>query len=164
MARRTKDIIIPGDDPENRDKGKVYVITEMPASRAEKWAARSLMAIARAGIDLPRDIMRSGMMGLAVVGANQLAAASWPEVEGLMDEMMSCVQIRPPSGVLRALNEDFGDIEEVSTRFTLRRAVLELHLGFSLADGLSRWLPAMQTTTSEGSKSTPTSPDQSGPS
>jgi hypothetical protein len=39
--------------PPDRDKGKRFKITEMPAMKAEKWAARFFLALAKSGIDIP---------------------------------------------------------------------------------------------------------------
>jgi hypothetical protein len=57
----------------------------------------------------------------------------------LLAEMMDCVKIIPnPSepNVMRPLVAD--DIEEVRTRIELRKAILELHMGFSFADAASK--------------------------
>lgn len=132
--RKTKDVLI---EAEGRDKGKVFVIRELPASQAEKWAMRALMSAARAGIDIGH-VAGMGMQGIAALGIGSLLTANWDEAEPLLDEMMACVQIRPDPGnpgVVRPLNPmpDSEDIEEVATRLLLRKEVLELHTGFSLA-------------------------------
>jgi hypothetical protein len=136
MARKTKEVTI---GPEGgRDAGKHFLLTEMSASRAERWAARAVMAMMRTGIDLPTDIAGSGMAGLAAIGLRALAGMSYDEAEPLLDEMMECVSVIPDPArpqVRRTLIED--DIEEVMTRLQLRREVVELHVGFSLAAGPS---------------------------
>ena len=38
---------------EGRDNGKVFVLTEMPASRAESWAMRALLALMANGVEVP---------------------------------------------------------------------------------------------------------------
>ena len=38
---------------EGRDNGKVFVLTEMPASRAESWAMRALLALMAGGVEVP---------------------------------------------------------------------------------------------------------------
>ena len=132
MARKTLRYTV-GDA--GRDQGKVFVITEMPASQAEKWAIRAFMAAAGAGAQIPDDLHAQGMAGLFRIGSEALAKIPFELAEPLLDEMMDCVQIAPspanPS-VVRSLIED--DIEEVATRVRLRTQILQLHVGFSAAD------------------------------
>ncbi|WP_281083904.1 hypothetical protein [Klebsiella quasivariicola] len=128
MARKIENITITA---EGRDKGKVFVVTEMPASRAEKWAMRALLALGKTGIDLPPGIETMGFAGVVSVGVNLIAKLPFDDANLLMDEMMSCVQIMPdPSRpqIIRALTED--DIEEIGTRITLRKSVFGLHADF----------------------------------
>lgn len=136
MARKTKTVIITN---ENRDKGKAYFLTEMPVAKAEKWAARALLAIAKvAGAGTPDAI--DGVGGLAGLSLSDLAQVNWELAEPLMDEMMGCVRFQPNSadpGVTRALIENADDIEEVSTMFTLRKEILALHFGFFANAGVS---------------------------
>lgn len=120
---------------ENRDAGKMFVLTEMPASQGEKWAMRAFMALARSGIDIPEGIVSLGMIGVAMVGFQAFRNASFADVEPLMDEMMTCIKIAPSPenrSIVRGLVEN--DIEEVKTRFDLRQHILELHAGFTLAE------------------------------
>ena len=142
MARKTKTVTITF---EGRDKGKKYLLTEMPASRAEKWAARGILALAHAGIEVPEEISGLGMAALAVVGLRALGRVSFAEAEPLMDEMMECIQAIPDPGkpaIIRLLVED--DIEEVATRAYLRSEVFELHVGFSIAGAIWGSEPARQ--------------------
>lgn len=125
--RKIKNIIIT---EEGRDKDKVFVLTEMAASQAEKWAARAVLALLKSGADLPET---SGMAELAVAGLKALGQMPWELAEPLMDEMFACVKIwSDPSrtDVLpRPLVEN--DIEEIATRIHLRAEVFSLHTGFS---------------------------------
>lgn len=139
MARKTAKIVIEDD---GRDKGKVFHLTEMPASRAEKWGMRALLAMSRAGVELPDEAAQSGMLGVAAAGVQALTRLSFYEAEELMDEMFQCITIQPDPALpaTRALIED--DIEEISTRLTLRMEVLQLHMGFSTSGLLSKLRPA----------------------
>lgn len=119
---------------EGRDKGKTFVLTEMPAIKAEKWAMRALLALARSGVDLG-NVSGMGMQGLAIMGLHALAGLAWEDAEPLFDEMMSCVQIKEPATTRELFDED---IEELSTRLLLRQKILELHVGFSLAGNGSK--------------------------
>ena len=116
---------------EGRDQGKVFHLTEMPSDQGEKWAIRALLALGRAGIDLPPGIENEGMAAMARIGLEALMRIDFHEAELLLDEMMGCVAIQPnPSEpkIVRALVAD--DIEEVATRVLLKREVFRLHTGF----------------------------------
>lgn len=135
MARKTLRYTV---QDAGRDQGKTFVITEMSASQAEKWAARAFMAIAQSGIEVPDDLAAMGFAGLIRMGITCIAKVPFAQAEPLMDEMMTCVQIMPSAsnpGVVRALVED--DIEEIATRLKLRAQILSLHSGFSIAGAQS---------------------------
>ena len=112
---------------EGRDTGKTYQITEMSAEAAEWWAFRALQAVASSNVDLS---LQAPMRELAVQGIKALAGVAPDMARPLLDEMMSCVQILVPATQKPRPLLD-GDIEDVKTRFMLRKAVMELHLGFS---------------------------------
>lgn len=113
-----------------RDKGKQFHITEMSASKAESWAIRVLLAIGNAGIEVPDGLAEQGMAGLMAVGYMNLLKIPFETARPLLDEMMECVQIAPSANIKRALIED--DIEEVTTRLQLRKAIWSLHMDFFL--------------------------------
>lgn len=128
MARKTAQITI---STEGRDCGKVFMLRELPASQAEKWAAKAFFALAKAGVEIPDDIASAGLAGIAAVGLKALGGMSFVDAEVLLDEMFTCVSYIPdPSKpqVVRGLIED--DIEEVATRLKLRKEVFSLHTGF----------------------------------
>ena len=131
MARKTKTVTI---DAENRDKGKIFIITEMPAAQAETWAMRAFLALARSGVEIPQDIASAGLAGIASMGLKALGALDWEVAGPLIAEMMDCVKILSPDGkVERKPLPD--EIEEITTRLLLRKEVLALHLDFfSIAD------------------------------
>lgn len=130
-------------DVDGRDKGKVFLITEMPSSQAEKWAMRAFMAMAQAGVEVPDGISDLGFAGIVRMGISAISMIPFQQAEPLMDEMMGCVQMMPnpanPS-VVRPLVED--DIEEIRTRLNIRAQVLSLHSGFSIGDGQSTSAPS----------------------
>jgi len=118
---------------EGRDKGKVFVITEMPATQAEKWAARAFFAIAKSDIEVPEDISSTGMAGIAALGIRAFGRMDFDDAEPLMDEMFQCIKFMPDAmrpEVVRGLIED--DIEEVRTRYELRKETIKLHINFSI--------------------------------
>ena len=130
---------------EGRDNGKVFVLTEMPASRAESWAMRALLALMAGGVEVPEGFERMGMAAMAEVGIKALAGLKWEVAEPLLAEMWSCVQIMPDSSkphIVRNLIEE--DIEEIATRIKIRAEVWKLHTGFlkAVAPSISGGSPA----------------------
>jgi len=122
-----------------RDKGKQFLLTEMSAAQAERWAMRAFLAIARGGIEVPDDIAEAGLAGIATMGMKALGAMSFDDVELLANEMFTCIQAIPdptnPTLVTPLFPESVAD---VATRLILRKEVFKLHVDFSsLADGLS---------------------------
>lgn len=131
MARRTNIVQITGED--NRDSGKSFLITELPAEQAEWWAFRALQGILGGTTEVN---FNAPLAQLAAQSFKAMAGIPWDMAKPLMDEMMSCVSMKlPGNGGDRPLLA--GDIEELSTRIELRRAVFELHTGFSLRGGES---------------------------
>lgn len=118
--RKTKLVTI---EAEGRDKGKTFLLTEMPSRPAEAWADRAFLALAHSSVDLPQGMERSGMAGIAEVlkmlqdtqlpdagplmnemvsamrianvttTARLIAHIKFPELQPLMDEIMGCVQV-----------------------------------------------------------------------
>lgn len=131
MARKNTTLTI---DAEGRDKGKSFVLTEMPVRQAEKWAMRALLAVAKSGFDIG-DAAKMGMQGIAVMGIQAIVNMDWEDAEPLLDEMMQCVRIKETSGVRDIIGDD---IEEVATLIQLRKSVLELHIDFSTAVSASK--------------------------
>ena len=126
----------------------------MPASKAEKWATRALLAMGRAGVEVPSGVEQMGFAGIAVLGLKSLLSMNWTDAEPLMEEMFSCIRIQPDPGrgdIVRALVEE--DIEEIQTRARLRAEVIDLHAGFSFAGKLFDLTP----TAPPASKNTSTS-------
>ena len=137
MARKTKLVTITA---EGRDNGKGFFLTEMPAVQTEKWAARALLALTSSGVELPEgfDARTASSAQLVSVGLEAFGKAKWDLIEPLLDEMMSCVQYvgnpEKSPDVKLAMSSVPDAIEEVTTLLTIRKELLELHLGFSLAD------------------------------
>ena len=126
--RKTENIVLGAEF--GRDAGKTFRITEMSAMRAEKWATKALLCLARSGQDVPESMARQGMSAMVIYGLNALSSIEFAEAEPLLDEMMGCVQI-VETAVTRRPTED--DYEEVRTLFYLRQKIFELHTGFSFA-------------------------------
>ncbi len=144
--RKTIDVTISAS---GRDEGKTYRLTEMPAARAEKWAMRAFLGMARSGIEVPDSISEAGLAGIAMIGLRAVGSMSFGDAEPLMDEMVACIQYVEPSvngrvPVVRGLVE--SDIEEIATRVKLRKEVFGLHVDFS---ALAARLKSAQASSSE---------------
>jgi hypothetical protein len=144
--RKTEHVKVPAW-PGNRDAGKTYKITEMSAVRGEKWATRALLLLRGSGERVPENLAGIGWERIAIVGINVFLQGSikLEELEPLMDEMMTCIEIvrdpRAPDVATPLVSDD--DIEEVQTRLWLRSEVLRLHTGFCPADALSSLISAV---------------------
>ena len=131
MARKIATYTV---ETEGRDKGKVFILTEMPVAKAEDWAIRALLEMGKANVDIPEGAESLGMASLAEIGLKKLFALDPQTIRPLLSELMECVQIQPDPRrpeVKRSLIEN--DVEEVRTLLTLKYEVLKLHLDFSLA-------------------------------
>ena len=147
MARKEQPITIQAD---GRDKGKIFLLTEMPATKAEKWALRAFLAMAKNGVEIPEEIAGMGMRGILVMGfVRAIGSMRYEDAELLLDEMFECVQYvanpKEPLASRRVPLEE--DIEEVETRLTLRRSIFELHVDFSKLAG--RFKSVQSASTSE---------------
>ena len=145
-SRQTKIVTIPGtrsENPGERDNGKSFLLIEMAARPAEKWAARAFLALSHAHADIPPGIMASygkakGDMRQVAEMAGLIGHMHFPELDPLMDELMGCISwlVDPgPPPVIRSINDSGtgnDDIEEVTTRQRLRSEVVDLHVGFLL--------------------------------
>lgn len=147
MGRKTANYTVAD---EGRDKGKLFIITEMSASQAEAWALRVLLALINAEVDIPEGFDNLGMAALAQLGLKCITGLKWEVAQPLLDEMMTCVQYVPdPKKIqtVRAIMTD-SDIEEVLTRFRLRVEVWQLHMGF-----LQAVLPSLNGSAAKPAKS-----------
>lgn len=135
--RKTAFVVI---DADNRDKGKRYLLTEMPATRAEQWGRRLVAKMAREGIAVPSQVADLGMAALPSYPL--LTYLSWVDDEALVSELLTCVQAWPEGApIARSIRE--SDIEEPFTLTQLRLEVIALHAGFTLAVFLWSFLPAL---------------------
>lgn len=138
----TKDVVITED---GRDKGKLFVITELPARQAERLGRRVLMAIGKSSVSFEPDEMQSGLEGIAALastGLRALAGVDPDQLEPLLDEMLGQVVFVPNPAdrtVTVGFPLFFDQIEEVKTILVLRDEVVNLQLGFSPLAILSRW-------------------------
>jgi hypothetical protein len=131
MARKIVNFTITG---EGRDKGKLFLLTEMSASKGEAWATRVLLALMASNVNLPENFADLGMAALAELGIRALSGLKWDVAAPLLAEMFDCIEIIPDpkkTHIHRALIEE--DVEEIQTRVILRMEVWKLHMGFLMA-------------------------------
>lgn len=131
MTRKVEVITITD---EGRDKGKKFILTEMDSDKGERWAERALLALTNTGAAIPEETLSAGMAGLAAIGIQALGMVKYEAVRPLLDDLWPCVKYQHAPGVLPRDPNQFHDIEEVSTRWTIYKALMKIHLGFSIAD------------------------------
>lgn len=113
-------------EKQNRDQGKTFIITEMSARAAHKWATKAIFAVMNGGVEIPDDVAAMGMAGVAVLGMAALSNIPYSVAEPLLNELLDCVQIKQEL-TTRALWMD-DDFEEATTIFDLQRLVLTMHI------------------------------------
>jgi hypothetical protein len=135
--RETVKVVVPEfPGTRNRDINKLFLITEWPAARAERWAIETLLAANKGAGELPTSLAGLGMDVIAIIGINTFLRGNADSVVliPLWDQLLECVKvIRDPSkpDIAMDLVPD-ADIKEVATRIWLRSEVLSLHLNFSV--------------------------------
>ncbi|CAM2143814.1 conserved protein of unknown function [Pararobbsia alpina] len=127
--RKTQILKISGKNA-GRDKGKAFLITELSAEDAENWGARALFVMMNSGVEIPDELLESGLSGIAALGIKSLTKVPYDAAKPLLDEMMRCIQFAPDGNREIARDLVADDIEEVATRLQLRKAVLDLHFSF----------------------------------
>lgn len=141
---KTKIVTIPvpkEGERENRDAGKSFLLTEMPALKAEQWGRHAIAACSRSDLDVQSEVTKLGMLGFYLIGFQALAGGDIKAVDDLMDQMLPCFKIIESPTVARPLGGD-GDIWEVTTLYQLRKELIELHMGFSFAELASNLVAA----------------------
>lgn len=130
MSRRTKNVTITDD---GRDKGKTFILTEMPSDEGELWATLALELLEKAGFIVPKEVKEGGMSGLAVTAYPFTFATGRALQTPELDGMWKYVQYQPktegvPPQKLFAGND--CQIQEWTTRLKLRVEFVQLHTGF----------------------------------
>ena len=151
MARKTKTLVIDS----GRDKGKSFLITEMPVTRADKWANTALLAMLRGGVDVgnvnfgliadtisvgdaPKIDPMGGMLELARITIAGLGNVTETVGQELLDQLINdCAQVISSGGVVRQMLSIDDEIEDLKTLWMLRKESFLLHIDF-LADGSSQ--------------------------
>jgi hypothetical protein len=131
-------------ETEGRDKGKEFRIKELSSYEAEQWVWRLIPVLAQAGIEVDDETLNGGFASIAALGAAAILRMPYAFVKSLLDEMLPCIQYQHYDKHGKAqplqpihLNENC-QIQEVSTWFQLRKAVLDLHINPLLTAGASK--------------------------
>lgn len=158
MSRNTRTYTVPALEG-NRDSGKQFFLTEMPAMQAHKWATRALLALAKTELKVPEEIMDMGLAGIMAIGLKALGGMSHRDAQELLDELLTCVQVQPDPNkpeIIRKLHP--VDVDEWTTIYKLQMEVIDLHTGFfSRAKTLRSQVAAMAKKMGESGPSTGTS-------
>jgi hypothetical protein len=155
MSRRTQTITI-AEEPDNRDSGKVFILTEMPATAGERWAMQLMYLLTQTGVPLDSGVLNAGMSGLATAISSAGVALLRALQDPSLDAWRDCVRYQhQPNHPLQPINWDSAacQIEEIKTVGALRMAVVELHTGF-----FSPEPPSSSASSSPGAKPTGSSP------
>lgn len=132
MPRKIETLVITD---EGRDKGKKFILTEMDSDQGERWALRALLALTNTGAAIPEETLNAGMAGLAAIGIQALGMVKYEAIRPLLDELWpTCVKYQHSPGTMPRDPNQFHDIEEVKTRWAIYKALMKLHVGFSIAD------------------------------
>jgi hypothetical protein len=146
--RQTKTIIIERD---GRDKGKMFVLTEMSAWDTNKWGLACAKQLAKSGVELPQELVDMGIGGIingvrnAVNNPSEngdfftisllkaflflMANVDENQLNKLLGDLIQCVQFQSETGAVMQLLPDHH-IEESSTFNTLYSEVFQLHSFF----------------------------------
>lgn len=133
MARKTCRLTI---DADGRDKGKTFVITELPALDIERWTVRLVLALGKNGVSLPNVQADSGFAGIAGIVWVLIAQITAADAELLLATMLEGLKI-DEGKITRDLVPD--DIEEAETLLQIRMAWVDLHAGFFAKGGRLIW-------------------------
>lgn len=132
MSRKVEKLTITA---EGRDKGKVFVLTEMPSDQGERIANRIIFALLNTGATIPEEALGAGWAGLAALGLQAVGMLKADIVQPLLEEIWaaSVMYQHDPKIALQPITSGVNSqIEEVATRYTIHFALWKLHTGFSM--------------------------------
>lgn len=133
MSRKIERLTITS---EGRDKGKTFLLTEMPADQGERIANRIVFALLNTGAAIPEEALGAGWAALAAVGIQAIGMLKADDVQAVLDDVWPlCVRYSPPNEKLMPQEIIPGinsQIEEVKTRYEIHMALWKLHTGFSM--------------------------------
>jgi hypothetical protein len=135
-----KEIVINDD---NKDKNKKYIISQMPAIKAEQWCYRALNGMIKAGVNVAPALLSMPSYGLTLL-FSEFFKMNQDDLLPLLHELLEYVhfvvdkvKMQPGnSGNLNRkvsehyINPSYIDIEEPYTFMILRKEVFDFNMGF----------------------------------
>ena len=129
-----------------RDLGKRFHIEEQPVMAIEEWTRRAAAILLRSGVEIPPGILEQGPSGFVALGVGTILSgigkAPEAEVAWLFEAMLKSVKGYQESAnapVMTNLEIILGQVEELRTMVELREQIASVHLGWSLADHLTKY-------------------------
>lgn len=122
---KTKKVVIESGE----DKGKVFVISRMPAVKGDRFMMRLLHGLAKGGINVGETKEAIGLLGINQLTVSLIGSLSEELFLELMDEILQYVKYVPKGGEARPLDLDV-DIEDMFTLSTLRMKFVEAQTDF----------------------------------
>lgn len=125
------------EDGEGRDKGKLFIISEMSSSQGERLTRRVLSSMLESGVYIPQGVPLTSSL-FAQIAISNIGKIRWDNIELIASELWGCVQYIPtPSkpDIIRLPYED--DIEEIITIHKLRWEAAKLNFGHFFTELLS---------------------------
>lgn len=132
MPRKVERLVITS---EGRDKGKTFVLTEMPADQGERLANRIIFALLNTGAAVPEEALGAGWAALAALGLQAIGQLKSETVQAILDDAWaaSVMYEHSPKIPLQLITAGVNSqIEEVKTRYEITLGLWKLHTGFSL--------------------------------
>lgn len=127
MARKTATIVIK----EGRDKGKQFVITEMPATEGTTLSFQVFQLLAESGVEM--DIKDLDVIGILRVAFRALSRLPRADFEYYRDWLFQYIDWQSPTDLkttrkARLTDRDDSDIEDPLTILELMYKALDLNL------------------------------------
>lgn len=121
---------------EGKDKGKSFLITEMPLIQADRWAwglGHGMLQGGLKGADIDVNKLdfktNGGILEFAKLGVSALGGIDEDKLFRLLDELTeNCIQIIPSNGIARSIVD--GDIASIKTLNYLRIQAIDVHIDF----------------------------------
>jgi hypothetical protein len=146
---RKKQIVTIGDWG-GRDTGKVFVVHEQNVLTVERWTGQAIAVLKGTKGEITPEMARFGYAGAALGFLNACLAADvdMAKAQPVLDEMRVAIEIvRDPKNhpeVTSPVRWELDDVEELKTLEWLRSEVVNVNLGFSPAELLSRAASAIR--------------------
>lgn len=121
----------------DRGTDKTFRITEMAATKLEKWIAKATL-IVLGKLNLSDEEKSAGvqaaMADISMNGFGGFRDIEFERIEPLYDTLLDCVEMKIASIYMKAEPATLdAQIEDVQTLFKLRLEVLKVNLGFFAA-------------------------------